>query len=1001
MCAVSLLSRTSRLAAALVLLALLLALRWSSTLLAVEQRLVDPKALPKFPPVAARDALNTFQLRKGFRLELVAAEPLVTDPIALAFDEDGRLFVVEMKDYPEGGEQLLGQVRRLEDTDGDGRFDKSTVFAKGLRWPSAIACYGGGVLVGAAPDLFYYKDTDDDGVADQKQVVLTGWGNRAGTRNAEGVFGSLAWGLDNQIHGLSSGDSGVITNLRNAAAKPVTLGGNFAIDPRTMTLIAEGGEGQYGMGFNDDGRQFLCRQHRHLMTHLFDRRYADRNPYYTMPDATVDIAVDGPKATLYRISPEEPWRVLRTKWRVEGLETGIEAGGRASGYFSAACGLTIYRGNAWPREYVGDAFVADPAENIVHRKKVVHLGPTARAERPADEKTVEFLASKDTWFRPVQMANAPDGTLYIADMYREIIQAPIGIPEEILKHLDLHAGSDMGRIYRVVPEGFKQPPLPRLSRASLEELVATLEHPNGWHRDTAARLLYERNDRAAAPALATLLEQSKSPLGRLHALYALKGLGALEERHVLQALSDGDGVVREHAVRLSEGFFQNGVPSPALWKKLSVCGSDSTLGVRYQLAFSLGEIRHPDRLGVLAQIARGDAAEPLIRAAVLSSLAEGAGEMFSLLGSETGSLATAPGRPEILRELASVVGAANQPVDLARVREALISTRDPLVAFPLARGLGDGLRRAGSSFEKAQVNLESLLGRAAAMATDAKAPASARLEAIALLAFGSGTEGEKTLLPLLDAQQPQAVQLAALTSLDRLSPAELAAALLGRWSSLTPTIRDKVVDVLLKRPDRTGGLLSAMEGGIVQRRDLSLLQTVALRQHSDPSLQQRAIKLIGAASDAKRDEVVRRFLPALELRGDNQRGKALFQQRCRSCHRLGSDGFAVGPDLAGARSGGKEKLLVNILDPNREVPPNYFAYVVEAKEGENYTGLIVNETASSVTVRQPLGIEAVVPRSQIAKMQASKLSLMPEGLEEGLSNQDLADLVDFILADVY
>src|ERR1041384_3272456 len=177
-----------------VALVLLAPLRWSSMLLAAEQRVVDPKALPKFPPVAARDALNPFQLRKGFRRELVAAEPLVTDPIALAFDEDGRLFVVEMNDYPERGEQLLGQVTRLEDTDGDGRFDKSTVFAKGLRWPSAIHCYGGGVFVGAAPDLLYFKDTNDDGVADEKKVVLTGWGSRAATLDPEGVFGSLAWG---------------------------------------------------------------------------------------------------------------------------------------------------------------------------------------------------------------------------------------------------------------------------------------------------------------------------------------------------------------------------------------------------------------------------------------------------------------------------------------------------------------------------------------------------------------------------------------------------------------------------------------------------------------------------------------------------------------------------------------------------------------------------------------------------------------------------------------
>src|SRR5436190_19763125 len=328
-----------------------------------------------------------------------------------------------------------------------------------------------------------------------------------------------------------------------------------------------------------------------------------------MPDSTVDIAVDGPKAAIYRISPEEPWRVMRTKWRVEGLEEGIEAGGRASGYFSSACGLMIYRGNAFPREYVGDAFVADPAENVVHHKKVVHTGPTASAERPPDEKKVEFLASRDSWFRPVFMANAPDGTLYIADMYREIIEA-LGIPEEIAKHLDFNAGSDMGRIYRVVPDGFKQPSPPRLSRASLQELVSTLEHPNGWHRDTAARLLYERKDHAAAPMLAKLASGSKSSLARLHALHALQGLDALEEPFLLKALSDSDGIVREHAGRLSEGFLLNGVPSADLWEALRKRASDPVIGVRYQLAFTLGELRHSDRVEVRTQRAHRDSSEP-------------------------------------------------------------------------------------------------------------------------------------------------------------------------------------------------------------------------------------------------------------------------------------------------------------------------------------------------------------------------------------------------------
>jgi len=991
----SLFSHSSRLAAAVVFTALLTLPRWSATLHAAGQRVADPKELPRFPAVAARDALNTFQLRKGFRLELVAAEPLVIDPIALAFDEDGRLFVIEMNDYPDR-KQLRGRVRRLVDSDGDGRFDKATVFAKDLRWPSAIHCYGGGVFVGSAPDLLFFQDTNDDGVAEEKKVVLTGWGNRAETPNPEGVFGSLAWGLDNRIHGLVNQNAGDISNPNNPSAKLVRLGGNFAFDPRTMALTVEAGEGQYGMGFNDDGRKFLCRQHRHIMTHLFERRYADRNSYYTMPDPTVDIAVDGPKAALFRISPEEPWRVMRTKWRVEDLENGIEAGGRASGYFSAACGLTIYRGNAFPREYVGDAFVADPAENVVHHKKVVHTGPTASAERPSDERQVEFLASKDTWFRPVFVANAPDGTLYIADMYREIIEA-LGIPDEIARHLDFDAGGDMGRIYRVVPDGFKQPPPHRLSRASQEELVATLEHPNGWHRDTAARLLYQRNDRAAAPMLAKLIVQSKSSVGRLHALYALKGMGYLDEPLLLRALSDPDGVVREHAVRLSEGSIKNGVPSRELWKKLCERASDPVIGVRYQLAFTLGEVRHPERVAVLTQIARRDSAEPMMRAAILSSLAEGAAEMFHSLANEGGVAS----RSEMLRELAGVMGAANRPADLARVREALISARDPLVAFPVARGLGNGLRRAGGSFEKASVDLKPLLDRAAALATDATATDSARLEAIGLLAFGPKTEAANALLPLVNSLQPKSIQTATLTSLDRVSPEGLSSAILAGWSSFTPAIREKVVDVLLKRPERTSDLLRAMEQGIVQRRDLSLMQAVALRRHSDAKLQRRAIKVIGSATNTNRDEAVRRFRPALALRGDFKHGKVLFEQRCQSCHRLGNDGFAVGPDLAGIRNGGKEKLLANIIDPNREVPPNYFGYVVETKDGENLAGLIVNETAGSVTVRQPQGIDVIVARAQIATMKASTLSLMPEGLEEGLNSQDLADLMDFIFADIH
>ena len=202
---------------------------------------------------------------------------------------------------------------------------------------------------------------------------------------------------------------------------------------------------------------------------MCEDRYAGRNPFFTMPPAALDIAADGPAAEVYRISPDEPWRVIRTRWRVTGLFPGpIEGGGRPSGYFTGATGITIYRGDALPEDFRGNAFVADCGSNLIHRKKLFPDGVGLIARRPADEQKTEFLASRDNWFRPVQMANAPDGALYIADMYRETIEHPWSLPESLKKFLDLNSGNDRGRIYRIVPEGFQQPTLPHLGEGAVD-----------------------------------------------------------------------------------------------------------------------------------------------------------------------------------------------------------------------------------------------------------------------------------------------------------------------------------------------------------------------------------------------------------------------------------------------------------------------------------------------------------------------------------------------------
>jgi len=959
---------------------------------------VDPKQLPRTAAVEPAQALNTFQVRPGYHLELTAAEPLVESPVAMCFDENGRLFVVEMRDYSERRDERLGRIRMLEDTDGDGRFDKSTVYADNLPWPTAVFCYGGGVFVAATPDILYFKDTDGDGKADVREVVFTGFASdyapyQTNRLNVQAMLNSFNWGLDNRIHGAASMNGGKIIALRHPEAKPLELRGrDFAIDPRNMTITAEAGGGQHGLSFDDHGRRFACQNSDHIRLYMFDERYGARNPFYTMPQPWTSIAADGPAAEVYRISPDEPWRVLRTKWRVAGTVPGmIEGGGRPSGYFTGATGITIYRGDAFPPEDRGDAFIADCGSNLVHRKKLYPNGVSLLARRAADEEKTEFLASKDLWFRPVQFANAPDGTLYVIDMYREVIEHPWSIPQSIKHHLDLNSGSDRGRIYRIVPAGFKQPKLPQLGKASVPELIATLEHPNGWQRDTAARLLYERLDKGAVPGLKKLAGESKSPLARVQALYALDGLSAVDSGTVLGALRDPDEWVRVHALRLSEGFTQT---NPQVVQKILALAADPSIQVRYQAAFSLGELQHPGKGAALAEIARRDVESSWTQAAVLSSASHIEGELFVSL-SGLPSFQRDKSAQQFLRQLSILVGARNNSNDVARVLGYCEHTTDAGVSFALLRAVGEGLQRAGSSLVKAANGTDVFSAARRAALADA-APEDVLVEAIELLGQADFETASPVFNSILTQSHGPAAQLAAIRGFGRFNQPQVAAALLQSWPSFTPRVRSEALAVLLARPQRSMLLLKAIEEGTVRSTELSSSQMKFLATHRDAALRQKAAELFQSNALPQGEEMVRSFLPALELNGNAARGRSIFLERCSSCHRLGGEGYAVGPDLASVKTSGREKMLVSILDPNREVQPAYLGYLVETRDDESLVGLIANETATSLIVREAFSRETVVPRSSVKRIQSLGQSLMPEGLEHGLDAQALADLLEYI-----
>jgi putative membrane-bound dehydrogenase-like protein len=961
---------------------------FSTQIIAVALAADEP--FPRVPPTPAADAAKTFEIHKGLRIELVASEPMVQSPVGISFDEDGRLYVVEMRDYPDRPEQAMGRIKLLEDSKGDGQYDKTTIFAEHLAWPTSVFCYGGGVYATVSPDILWLKDTQGNGHADERKAAFTGFGVTTDPLNVQGLVNNLNWSLDDRIEGTPSFNGGLVTRSGSHDKALDLRGRDFSFDPRDLSLRATNGGGQHGLSFDAFDRKFVCMNSKAVETFMYDARYAARNPLYSMPPSLVQIDSNGPD--VYRVSPEEAWRVLRTRLRVAGQVSGpIENGGRSAGYYTGVSGITIYTGDALPEEFRGNAFIGEVANNVVVRQVISPDGVGVIAHRAPEEMHSEFLASRDIWFRPVQFANGPDGALYVIDMYRECIEHPWSLPDDIKRRLDLHSGFDRGRIWRIVPEGFVRPKTPKLSKAGTAELVALLEHPNGWHRDTASRLLFERQDPGASPLLEKLLKESKSVVGRIQAICALDGQGALKPAHVMTALNDPDPRVRERGIVLSERFVRSPDCPPGLWNKLIELASDPEIVVRYQLAFSLGESTNADRIDALAKIAAQEAGNTWMQAAVISSSAGAEAELFARLSATVRTSGEA-----FLSQLAQLIGRSKNDAGIERVIGVIADSADqsdPRQAFELTRALKDGLRRGGAGNARAQ-QLDHVLWRARDLASNASTPQATRLVAIRLLGTGNFSQFGDALLALVDQAEPQAIQLAAVESLDAQAAPQIAPELVRRFGAFPPAVRAAVITALLRRPDRTIVMLRAIESGKMRTNELTTAQANALRKSREKSVRDLATKLLSAPRP--RDQVIAQFQPSLALTGDASRGHLIYQLRCAQCHHLSGEGFSVGPDLTTIRNDGKAKALVNILDPNREVAPNFVAYIVETKSGESLLGILGGETATSVTVRQPFGMDTVVLRSDVKRIESQQLSLMPEGLEEGLKPQDLADLLEFV-----
>lgn len=551
--------------------------------------------IPPAPVLTPAEALRTFKLPPGFRIEAVATDPLLGDPISIQFGPDGRLWVLEMRGFmpdADGNNERdpVCVVAVLEDTDGDGRYDKRTVFADKLVLPRAISLVGDGLLVAEPPKLWFLRDTNGDGVADEKTEIAADYGN---ITNPEHNANGLLWAMDNWIY-----------SANHTVRFRYEGGAKFARD-NTIT------RGQWGITQDDTGRLYYNSNSDPLRLDAVPSAYLKRNAAFTASGTNVQLVPANLRVWPGRVTP--------------GINRGyntLDAEGKLTAV-TAACGPVIYRGALFPAEFRGDAFIAEPSGNLIKRIKLSEADGTVRGANAYDG--TEFLTSTDERFRPVNLFNGPDGALYVVDLYRGILQHRIYVTSFLRKQIDergLAEGRGLGRIWRIAPEGAPRANFKAvaLARASSPELVAKLADANGWVRDTAQRLLVERRDPAAVPLLTGLARTAGDPLGRLHALWTLDGLGAADKATLLPLLDDRDPRVCAAAIRIAEKFLKP-APDAAVLARLTALTPRADPAVRLQLALSLGEAKTPEADAALRALARAAGREPFVADAIVSGLA--------------------------------------------------------------------------------------------------------------------------------------------------------------------------------------------------------------------------------------------------------------------------------------------------------------------------------------------------------------------------------------------
>ena len=944
-------------------------------------------------------ALDDFQLEDGLQIEVMAYEPLVIDPVAFAFDENRRMYVVEDRGYPDPIQQdsaaSLGRIALLEDTNGDGVFDKRTEFTSGLSYPNGILPWNGGVFITCAPHIYYYKDTDGDGVADLKKTVLTGFND---TKTSQIRMSHPTLGLDGWVYITGGLNGGEITSPEHPDRIPVTYtAADGRFHPETFEFQVTGGKSQFGLSIDPYGHRFGTSNRHPVMQIVMEPWHLARNPHLIFSESVQNVSPVEAEAVVYPIST-----AVTTADYIPSL-----MGKSHAGTFTAASGLVVFNGTGLSPDHQGNIFICESAQNLVQRQIVQENGASFSSAIAKDGE--EFLSSKDEWFRPVFAQHGPDGGLYIADMHRKVIDHPAYVPEEMRDKLDFESGKSDGRIYRVTSKNFdptvKDPAGKIADGATNEELIAALVSKNEWTRATAFRLLIERKPQNIAAGLIDITLKSDVIEGKVRALWLLHILGQLSPELLGQIMQDNAALLREQAVQIISNNFQQYAQANNFLVNLA---DDPSARVRFYAAIALGYSNSPTNLQALAKIAAKDGFDKWTRAAVLSGISAKTQQFlfaFSAIPS-TDPKATA----SVMQDLGSLIGNSGSLAECRTFFKSLVNP-EAMESWHVSAmlGLTEGLVGRKQEFGASKngflyaINGAEDMTKLDQLIIKLKESASQdtldqQLSAIALLGYTSFDQSGKVLSELLNARIAPKIQIQAISAIAKLQDPRGAELLTqkSRWKAYSPKVKPAALAALVSNKDFLPALFSAIEEKNIAAAEVPSLDRVRLIKSEDPAISSKATLLFKELEGGDRMAVYESYKGLLKNTANAKAGEALYQAQCSACHTYAGKGGNVGPDLSGVKNQPADALLLHIIVPNYEVYPSYQSVLVKRTDGSSVSGWVVSETENSLTIRTATGADEAILRKNIESLINSGLSLMPDGLEKTMSKEDMANLIAYL-----